>query len=76
MRTEKIIALSVSETDEGSEYYRVGDNQVTEIKWSTVNGHMAPLDTVQVYRNGVLHSEHMFANCSGVYFASPEGIDQ
>lgn len=69
MRTEKLRALNVSETDNGSEFYEVGRGGVTAIEWGEVCGHMAPLDTVRVFRDGKLHSEHAFSNCLGVYFA-------
>lgn len=68
MRTEKLNAVSVCSTNDGDEYYEVGKNEVTEIKWSGTNGHMAPLDTVQVYKNGRLYSEHVFTQVLGVYF--------
>lgn len=62
-------AVSISETDNGGEYYQVGKNGVTKIGWSTTSGHMAALQTIQVFKGEDLHSEHLFVNVLGVYYA-------
>lgn len=49
--------------------FTVGLDGVTAIEWGSMNGHMAPLPTVRVFKNGQLHSEHPFCNCIGVEFA-------
>ena len=72
MRTEKLRALNVSVSDNGDEFYEVGRGDITAIEWGEVCGHMALLDTVRVFKDGKLHSEHVFSNCLGVYFADQE----
>lgn len=69
MRTEKLRAVCVKTTEEAQEYYEVGLRDTTAIEWGMVSGHMAGLDTVRVFVNGQLHSEHPFSNVEGVYFA-------
>jgi hypothetical protein len=73
MRTEKLDAVCVKTTETSQEYYRVGFMDVTAVEWGRVLGHMDWLDTVRVFKNGELHSEHLFANVEGVYFAAGEG---
>lgn len=68
MRTEKIKCVVIRATDAQDEYYEVGDGVVTSIEWGEIAGHMAMLDTVRVFRDEKLYSEHLFANCLGVYF--------
>lgn len=70
MRTEKLRAVCVVSLEQEQEYYEVGKFGVTAIEWGEISGHMAPLDTVRVFKGGKLHSEHPFSNCEGVYFAT------
>ena len=74
MRTEKLRAVSVASTDNGDEFYVVGVGGVTAIEWGEVSGNMAFLDTIRVFKDGKLHSEHPFSNCEGVYFATDDGV--
>ncbi|NIA72455.1 hypothetical protein HBA54_28100 [Pelagibius litoralis] len=85
MRQEALKAVHVATTPDGDEYYEVGRGGVTSIEWGGVtsiewggvtsiewggiSGHMAELDTVRVFVNGQLSSEHPFCNCLGVFFA-------
>lgn len=69
MRTENLRAVFVNATNDGSEYYEVGRDAVSAVEWGQINGHMARLDTVRVFKAGKLHSEHPFSNCLSVYFA-------
>ena len=71
-RSEKALeAVHVYNTqDDNGEYYKVGFGDVTEIKWSWSSGHMAELQTVQVFKVGKLFSEHPFSNVLGVYYAT------
>ncbi len=73
--SKSLIAVHVSETDNGGEYYSVGSNDVTEIKWGETTGHMAMLQTIQVFKRGELHSEHVFSNVLGVYYGEPPTDD-
>jgi hypothetical protein len=68
MRTEKLIGVHVSPTSN----YLVGFADVTAVEWGEAPGHMAMLDTVRVFVNGQLHSEHTFTQVLGVYFAKPD----
>lgn len=70
-RQERLQAISVFESAHASEYYEVGKNDVTEIRWSRTMGVGDYCDTVQVFKNGILSSEHPFCNCLGVYFPLP-----
>lgn len=66
---QSLRAIQVFACEGADEYYEVGRNNVTAIEWGSTNGHMAPLATVKVYRDGNLHSEHPFCNVLGVYYA-------
>lgn len=66
--TTPINAVHVFETNEVSEYYKVGFADVTGIEWGRTNGSMAAIQTVQVFKNGHLHSEHPFPNVLSVYY--------
>ena len=68
----KLHAVEVCSDNDGGEYYEVGKNGITAIKWDWTSGHMAALQTVTVYKNGKLHSEHCFSNVLGVYYATEE----
>lgn len=68
MRTELLKAVCVFDTETEREYYEEGKRDVTSVEWGMVSGHMAGIDTVRVFKNGKLHSEHVFTNCLGVYF--------
>lgn len=46
----------------------VGQGGVTAIKWGSMNGHMAPMPTVEVWTGDTLQSEHPFHNCLGVVY--------
>ena len=61
-------AVHVCTTNNGDEYHEVGQYNVTDVRWSWTNGHMARLLTVQVFKDGRLHSEHPFSNFLGVYY--------
>ncbi len=63
-----INAVSVAETDNGGEYYKVGYADVTAIEWSVTNGSLAEIQTIRVFKNGHLHSEHPFTNVLGVFY--------
>ena len=69
-RSRKPIAsVVVSEGPEGSgEYYSVGYNGVTEIKWGKTAGPMSWLLTLQVFKGDAMASEHLFWKVSGVYY--------
>ncbi|NIA70734.1 hypothetical protein HBA54_19220 [Pelagibius litoralis] len=73
MRTEKLRAVTVSMGETYNEHFEVGLGDVTSIEWGTINGHMAHLDTVRVFVNGKLSSEHPFCNCLSVFFVPQEG---
>lgn len=68
MRTEKLKAVTVTDYQGGSEYYNAGAFGITSIEWGEVSGHMSMIDTVRVFKDGKLHSEHPFTSCVGVYF--------
>lgn len=68
MSKPRLIAVSVSETNHGSEFYEVGKNNVSSIEWGSTDGHMAALATVRVFKDGALSSEHPFSNVLGVYY--------
>lgn len=55
-----------------TEYYHVGDDNVTSIEWHSQPGHMTAIPTIRVFRHGVPHSEHPFHNVLGVYFDRPQ----
>lgn len=74
-KTLPLQAVSVSETNNGEEFYRVGFAGVTKIEWSETSGHMASLLTIQVWKDNKLHSEHPFSNVLGVYYAKGEHHD-
>ena len=76
MRTEKLQSVSVFENENQSEYYEVGKNDVTAIEWGEVCGHMAMIDTVRVFKNGAIYSEHPFTSCLGVCFEKEPGNDE
>ena len=69
MRTEKLKSVCVTDFETGAEVYSIGNNDVTAIEWGEVSGHMSMIDTVRVFKNGVLFSEHPLTSCKGVYFA-------
>ena len=72
-RSEKaLIAVHVSCNQDGDEYHKVGFGDVTAVKWGLTSGHMAVLQTVQVFKDGKLFSEHPFSNVLGVYYDNPE----
>ena len=61
-------AVTVSENPYSGERYEVGNDGVMEIKWGTTCGHMAHIQTLQVFKGEVMHSEHIFVNVLGVYY--------
>ena len=67
-----LYAVSVAETNNGSEYHHVGRNDVTAVLWGEQAGHMAMLPTIQVFKNDKLFSEHPFTSVPGVYFEEPK----
>ncbi len=68
-RSEMLLkAVHVSANNDGDEYYAVGFADVTAIKWDWANGSGAAIQTVQVFKNGHLHSEHPFPNVLSVYY--------
>ena len=66
--TTPINAVHVTATDNGDEYYKVGFGDVTAIEWGVTNGSLAEIQTVRVFKNGHLHSEHPFPNVLSVYY--------
>ena len=73
MEKQALKAVHVSFYQDHDEYYEIGRNGVTSIEWGSINdGHMASLDTVRVFLNGHLHSEHVFSNVLGVYYLTPK----
>lgn len=72
LRTEKLRAITVSMGEGYNEHYAVGQGGVTSLRWGETNGHMAKLDTVQVFVDGKLSSEHVYPNCLSVFFDSAE----
>lgn len=63
-----LVGVSVANTDNGEEYYRVGFDDVTAVEWGTTRGLHCDLPTVRVYRRGKPWSEHPFHNVIGVYY--------
>lgn len=63
-----INAVQVFATDESDEYYKVGFSDVTAIEWNVTNGSLAEIQTIRVFKNGHLHSEHPFPNVLSVYY--------
>lgn len=63
-----INAVHVCATDYVNESHKVGDDDVTAIEWGVTNGSMAEIQTVRVFKNGHLHSEHPFPNVLSVYY--------
>ena len=61
-------AVHVSANNDGDEYYGVGYGDVTAIEWGVTNGSLAKIQTIRVFKNGHLHSEHPFPNVLGVFF--------
>ncbi len=67
-RSTTPIAVHVTATDNGDEYYKVGFGDVTGIEWGWTSGSMAAIQTIRVFKNGHLHSEHPFPNVLSVYY--------
>lgn len=69
-----IDAMSMSETDDGSEYYRVGYKDVTRIELCVKPGMYCDIPYVRVWKGKQLHSEHCQHNIIGVYFAPATAV--
>lgn len=68
---QPIRAVSVRETDAGSEYYEVGRDGVTLIEAATKSGMYADIPYVRIWKGEKCHSEHCQHNVLGVYFTEP-----
>lgn len=62
------IAVSVASTEAGEEFYLVGRDGVTAMRWGEINGSMAPIATIQVFKGDKLFAEAPFINCESVRY--------
>ena len=66
-----------SQIGDGDTYHRVGTRGVTKIEFGKGCGLTGYFDTVMVYRNDKLMSEHPFHNCLGIdYFVGQPDPDE
>ncbi len=63
-----VYVADAPEPGAGALVFAVGFDDVTAITFGSTNGHMAPLQTVKVWKDEHLHGEFIFANCKGVTY--------
>lgn len=66
------IAVHVNATNNGGEWYGVGVDGVTAIKWAEFPGDMAMKPSLQIFKGDVLFAETLFGNCLSVQYAKDQ----
>jgi hypothetical protein len=69
-----IIEVVVFECEGYSESYKVGVNDVTEIRHAGRKGLHNDIPYIEVYKFGQLHSEYCQHNITGVYYDIKESL--